>query len=171
MGISVAFYGGQLTEGVFTDLLIKPWDTEFKDTKLLALSAAYRLYRFPFGLSFEVEAGVGRRFDDEEMWEFWTALGARWDNFPWNEYVYTTAGITFFGPNYSTKISPHERDRNDGDETHWMNFFAPEITLAHPDLPEAALLLRLHHRSGMGGLYNGTTSGSTFLSAGTRLFF
>ena len=171
LGLSAALYVGQLEGGNFSSMFYEPWNVEFENTNLIALSAAYEIYRFSFGLGVELEAGVGRRFSGEDNWEFWTAAAVRWHDFPWNDVVKTTLGVAFFGPNYSTRISDHEASRNGGKKTHWMNFFAPEVTLAHPDFPQAALLIRLHHRSGLAGLYNDTTSGSTFLSVRTRYFF
>jgi hypothetical protein len=169
--MAIGVYGGQLLDGNFSKMLYNPFNAEARHTGIAALTASYRLYRFEFGLSFELEAGIGRRFGDEDLTELWGGLAVRWDRFPWNDYVYTTLGAVVWAPNYATSISPHELERNDGTRTHWMNLFSPEITLADPDNKNLELVLRLHHRSGAFGLYNGTTAGSTFWAIGLRYHF
>ncbi len=169
--MAVTVYGGRLLNGNFSRLFYDPLSADALNTGLVAITGSYRVHRFDFGLSFEVEAGVAQRFGDEDLTEFWAAAVARWDRFPWNDYVYTTLGVAFWGPNYSTEISDHEQRRNSGKKTHWMNMFSPEVTFAPPDQKDLELVLRLHHRSGVFGLYNGTDSGSTFWTAGMRYHF
>lgn len=169
--LAVTVYGGRLLNGNFSRLFYDPFSAEAKDTGIAAITGSYRVHRFDFGLSFEVEAGLARRFGEEDLTEIWASAVARWDRFPWNDTVYTTLGLAFWGPSYVTEFSDHERNRNEGKKTHWMNFFAPEVTFAPPDNKDMELVLRLHHRSGVFGLYNGTDSGSTFWTAGLRYHF
>ena len=164
-------YGGQIYSSNFSETFYKPGSIDFEDSGMVALAFSARLLDFDWGLSFEVEGNVARRFGNENFWEFNAALVARWSNFPWNDFVYTTIGIPFFGPSYSTEISEVQRQKNGGDGSKWLNFFAPEITFSPPDNPNIALVIRFHHNSGVFGLYNGVTSGSSALTAGLRFRF
>ena len=47
----------------------------------------------------------------------------------------------------------------------------PEITFADPDNKDLEFVFRLHHRSGVFGLFDDVVSGSTFLSTGIRIRF
>jgi len=155
-------YGGVASKNPFSQSL----QFETTDVQLLAAGVTARLYRFDFGLEIEGEAGVGHRFGDDGIWEFWLAAGLRWRDFPWNHIVHTTLGLALSGLHYTTKVSPYEVEFQDNDGVQLLNFFAPELTLALPDHPEVALLLRLHHRSSIFGLLG---SGSeNFYSAGLR---
>ena len=164
-------YGGQVYSSNFTETFYNPGGIDFEDTGLVALAFSARLMKWDWGLSFEVEGNVAKRFGNENYWEFNAALVARWSNFPWNDFVYTTIGIPFFGPSYSTEISEVQRDKNGGDGSHWLNFFAPEITFSPPDNPNIALVVRFHHNSGMFGVYNGVSGGSAAVTAGVRFRF
>lgn len=168
---AVTVYGGQVYSSNFTSTFYEPHNIEFEDIGLVAVAFSSRLLKFDWGLSFEAEGNVAKRFGDEDYWEFNAALVARWSNFPWNDFVYTTIGIPFFGPSYSTEISEVQRDKNDGDGSKWLNFFAPEITFAPPDNPNVALVVRFHHNSGVFGLYDGVSGGSAAVTAGIRFHF
>lgn len=168
---AVTVYGGQVYSSNYTETFYNPGGIEFEDTGLVALALSARLMQWDWGLSFEVEGNVAKRFGDEDYWEFNAALVARWSNFPWNDFVYTTIGIPFFGPSYSTEISEVQRDKNNGDGSHWLNFFAPEITFSPPSNPNVALVVRFHHNSGMFGVYNGISGGSAAVTAGVRFRF
>ena len=59
----------------------------------------------------------------------------------------------------------------DGNASYVLHFFSPEITIADPDNKDLELVLRLHHRSGIFGLMDGITSGSTIITTGIRVRF
>jgi hypothetical protein len=52
-----------------------------------------------------------------------------------------------------------------------LHNFSPEITFADPDNKNVELVLRLHHRSGIFGLIDGVSTGSTFVTTGIRVRF
>ena len=168
---AITVYGGQVYSSNLTETFYNPGGHGCADTRLRALAGSHRRLNFDWGLSFEVEGNVARRFGNDNYWEFNAALVARWSEFPWNDFVYTTIGIPFWGPSYSTEISEVQRDKNGGDGSKWLNFFSPEITFSPPDNPNVALIIRFHHNSGVFGLYNGVSSGSSALTAGVRFRF
>ena len=169
---AVTVYAGKSVRGRFTKLFWAPWDTDLENDYLLALSLSARLFELTDHLSLEIEANVARRFGEAELWEFAVPLILRWDDFPWNDTVYTTIGLSFLGPSYATEISATERRKSHNDKgSHWLNFFAPEITLSPPDDPGFAFVGRIHHRSGAFGLINGVSGGSSYVSLGVRYRF
>ena len=62
-------------------------------------------------------------------------------------------------------------DGEGGTASRFLHFFSPEITVADPDNKNLELVLRLQHRSGIFGLIDGITSGSTFVTTGIRVRF
>ena len=62
-----------------------------------------------------------------------------------------------------------EDDANKGSKL--LNMFNPEVEVGWPGAPEWAGFVRLHHRSGIFGLINGVTGGSTYMTFGLRKRF
>jgi hypothetical protein len=180
---SVMVFGGVASETNFTDLLLSPWNAEVNPIGVFGASYSRRLGTVnelagDIGLghvgddfTIEAEGGVSARFGDENLGEAWAALYLRFDGLPWNDTVYTTIGANT-GVSLLTDLSDFEawRDSN-GKSSILLHYLAPEFTFADPENKDLELVLRLHHRSGVFGLFDGVVSGSTFLSAGIRVRF
>lgn len=154
------------------------WDWEWDEAYIGALAISRRLLTFGVrGLgdtvSVELEAGIGQRFGDLHETEVWIALYGRWTYFPWNHLIYTTVAAST-GFSYATGIPDLERRNTDNlAGSRLMHFFSPEITFALPRYKHIEFLVRYHHRSGLfkADLFNRTTGGLNFLSAGFRVRF
>jgi hypothetical protein len=166
----VSIFAGIYSSDVFTDIVTSPWDTRTENIYLVTLSYNRRLTTIFRHLDLEVEGGVGRRFGDNDSVEAYAALALRWTEFPWNRHLRTTFAIYPIGPSYVADLAPSEVSK-DGRSANWLNYFALELTLAAPSLPQLEVLFRLHHRSGAFGLINGSTNGADFLSVGARYRF
>ena len=178
---SVMIFGGVASETNFTDLLIAPWTAELNAIGVVGGSFSRRfgtvneltgsIGHFGDDLTVEGEAGISARFGDEDLGEAWTALYLRYDGLPWNDTVYTTIGVNT-GVSLLTNLSDFERWRDEkGRSSVFLHYLGPEFTFANPENKDLELVLRLHHRSGVFGLFDGVVSGSTFLSAGVRVRF
>lgn len=180
---SIAIYGGQATWTNFVESMYAPWTNDMTDIGVAALA-----YNHSFGsvndltggilppvigdhLFVEGEAGLSLRFGDEDLGEGWVGAFLRYDNLPWNDYVYTTLAVNT-GVSYLTETSEFERSRdNKSEAAKLLHFMAPEITFASPDNKNLEWLIRYHHRSGVFGAFDGVVSGSTFITTGVRLRF
>jgi len=118
-------------------------------------------------LTFELEAGTGYRFSNEDTGEVWGALFARWDRFPWRDTLYTSIAAST-GLNYASRVSEIEWSEHN---SRLLHYFTPEITFADPDDKSLEGVLRLHHRSGVYGTFNGVRSGSNIVTLGARKRF
>ncbi len=178
---AVTFFAGKGTDTSFTTILVEPWTVEFVDLGVVAAAISTRLGTVneltgsdPGGIgddfSIDLEAGTAYRFGDEEMGEFWGAIYLRYDGFPWNDTIYTTIAANT-GVSYITETSEFERGRSDGQTSQLLHYLAPEITFADPDNKNVELLIKLHHRSGVFGLFDDVTGGSTFVTTGIRVRF
>lgn len=168
---AATIYGGFASENRFSKILLTPWEAELEtDTPWIGGSLSKRIGTWGKSIAFELEGGAGYRFGDEDTGEVWGALYVRYDNFFWNDTVYTTLAAST-GLNYASRISPIERDKNDGDGSKLLHFFAPEVTFARPEDKNTELVFRLHHRSGVFGLFNGVSSGTNIPTIGLRKRF
>jgi hypothetical protein len=176
-------FGGWGTDTNFAQVMYAPWTTNLVDLGMVGASYSTRIGTVGalFGdphigdigedVTVEAEVGISGRFGQEELGELWTALYLRYDGFPWNDVVYSTLGVNT-GLSMLTEKSEFEEGRDDeGKSARLLHYLAPEITLADPDNKNLELVLRLHHRSGAIGLFDGVVSGSTFISSGVRLRF
>lgn len=187
---SIMIFGGRGTDTNFTQSVYAPWTINFVDLSFVGGAASTRLgtmndFAHELGhdlgmigdeFTIEGELGAGYHFGDETMGEFWSALYLRYDGFPWNDHIYTTLAANI-GVSLLTQESDFERSRDansdgeDGNASRFLHHFSPEITVADPDNKNLELVLRLQHRSGIFGLIDGITSGSTFITTGVRVRF
>jgi hypothetical protein len=180
---SVMIFGGVASETNFTELIYSPLSTHFNPIGVVGASYSHRLGTMnelvgDIGLghigddfTIEAEGGVSVRFGDEELGEAWAALYLRYDGLPWNDKVYTTVGANT-GISLLTNISDFEEWRDSkGKSSEILHYLGPEFTFADPENKDLELVLRLHHRSGVFGLFDGVVSGSTFVSTGIRVRF
>jgi hypothetical protein len=172
---------GRGTDTNFTQIITEPWTTNFVDLTMVGITASHRLGTLDeltgsdlghMGeyVSVETEAGAAYRFGMEEQGEFWGSLYFRYDGFPWNDSLYTTAAINT-GLSILTETSEFERDRSNDQSSQVLHNFSPEITFADPDNKNVEFVLRLHHRSGIFGTIDGVSSGSSFVATGIRMRF
>lgn len=180
---SVMIFGGVASETNFAELMYSPWSTHFNPIGVVGASYSHRLGtvnelvgdidvgQIGDDFTIEAEGGTSFRFGDEYLGEAWAALYLRYDGLPWNDTVYTTIGVNT-GVSLLTGISEFEEWRDyKGKSSEFLHYLGPEFTFADPENKDLELVFRLHHRSGVFGLFDGVVSGSTFLSAGIRVRF
>jgi hypothetical protein len=174
---AVTVMGGWLNEANFSKMLVTPWTSSFDDTQIVSGAVSKRVHEFdPESLLgqywfIDFEVGTGQRFGNSDASEFWTALYLKYDGFPWSESLYMTGGVST-GVNYATSISDLERSKSGNDRgNNLLHYFSPELTFADPENKDLEFVARLHHRSGVFGLFNGVDGGSTFFSFGLRHHF
>lgn len=167
---AVTVYGGFVSDNSFSRLVLTPWDSEVEtDIPWLGGSLSRRIATWGPSLSFELEAGAGYRFGSEKTGEFWGVVYARYDGLPWNDIVYTTLAVSS-GLNLATRNSDIEKGKSNGG-SRLLHYFSPEITFASPEDKNTELVFRLHHRSGVFGLFDGVSSGINTVTFGLRQHF
>lgn len=156
---------------------VAPWNYDYLDSSLTAVTFSRRVASFGNVAQFEVEAGVAKRFGILREAELWGAIYARWTWFPWNDIIKTSIA-TSTGVSYATGHDEVERIRsnNGGRGSLLMHYFSPEVTFALPSLPDLELLLRIHHRSGgvdygMGPMFRHSAGGAHYTAVGLRYRF
>jgi hypothetical protein len=162
------FFGASAGDDRFTELLSSPWNAQFRSDYFMGVAGSRRLARFWTYFTIEGELGAGYRAGESDSPELWAALYLRYDGFPWNEYVFTTVGVST-GLDWVAHFSPEEASASS--TSHVLHYFSPEITLALPSHLEHELVFRYHHRSGVFGTFNGVYNGSTVFALGYRYRF
>ena len=153
---------------IFFDPQPDPWNWEYGDITFASMTFGRKFADYGRYLSFEPEVGVGRRFEDADEYELWGALYMRWNPFIWDHIVDTSIAVST-GVSYATDNNELEEDRARSNAT-WLHYFSPEITFAPPGDSSLSFVIRLHHRSGAGGLF-GESGGFQYLMFGLRAHF
>jgi hypothetical protein len=167
--------GGLFVEGVFglgTDGGIEDlpkFNYGLEDSYFLAGGVGKRLANFRGLVDLEAEAQAVKHFAKQTHWEFDVSLALRWLPFPWDDVLDTSFAIGD-GISYATRIPEIEAERNDK-TARLLNYLMVELAFAPPSQPNWSVFLRVHHRSGVHGLFNGVSGGSNFLALGVRYGF
>jgi hypothetical protein len=93
----------------------------------------------------------------------------RWQPFPWDRYLDTSFAIGE-GLSYATDDPEIETEKHDR-TSRVLNYLMLELAVAVPQQPRWTLFGRVHHRSGVFGLFDGVTGGSNVVGAGIRYTF
>ena len=160
-----AYAGAHAQDDIGDVLTLQP---KFEDNAYIgALALARELWHYKKYLSFELEGQVAKHFNKDTHWEFVGVLIGRWHHFPWNKYVDTSFAVGD-GISYYTEVSEVEED-DDDDAQRALNYLLFEVALGLPKYPKWDLVLRLHHRSSIFGLWG--AGGSNFVCAGIKFGF
>ena len=101
--------------------------------------------------------------------EYVAALLVRYDYFPWNDYLHTSIAL---GEGFSLASKTPEREvQIRGNSQELLNYLAFELELTLPRYPRYSLAYRLHHRSGVFGLFGGVHGASDYYLLGLRYRF
>ncbi len=137
----------------------------------LAADNPVRLFFQPLVTTVEVAANGTYRDDPVgSIYEFNPYFLVRWANFPWNKYLATSFAIGE-GISYDTQPLPMEYDEEGNPGPRLLNYLMFEATFALPKYPQLELVWRIHHRSGVFGLYSSEVTGSTAVGVGIRYRF
>lgn len=166
---AVTIFMGEGTENNFSTIIENFFNVQRSTDHVLGLTGSRLLGWYGPSLSFEGELMYVYHYGREVYHEIGTAAYARWHDFPWNDYLLTTAAIGM-GPSYTTAF-PQLEAQPDGSRSRLLNQLNLQTTFALPSRPDIALVARLQHRSGMFGAFNGVTDASNFLTLGLRYEF
>src|SRR5262245_22239509 len=165
------FYSGRISsQETWHDVLLQPYKDEYVDSYLVAAaySRALRDYR-DGALRLEYELNATYNFGLQDHWELNVApITLRWQRFPWNERVRTTAA---FGLGFSYAFEyPRVEHELENDTKQFLLFWQLELTAGPPE-GNWSTVLRLHHRSPGWGVMGVADGGMNAPSLGVRFQF
>ena len=159
-------YGGAHAQDDIGDVFtLQP---KFEDNDYLVVVALAReLWHFKKYISFELEGQIGKHFNNDTFWEFNGLIIGRWHVFPWDKYFDTSFAVGD-GISHYTEVSKVEK-ADDEDSQRTINYLLFELALGLPQHPRWDVVLRIHHRSGIFGVYEG--GGSNYVTGGFKFSF
>ena len=164
---SITLYGGRLTaDGLDEIVSISP---DMEDAYIAVLALAKEFGVTGRHIRWEVEAQASKHFGRQNHWEFNALLVGRWVTFPWDRYVDTEFAVGD-GLSYATEV-PRLEAKTHRRTQRLLNYLMFELSFSAPYHPEWALVTRLHHRSGLFGLFGGVRGASNVLTVGIRYRF
>jgi hypothetical protein len=166
---SLTLYGAMMTDGALpeTAVLSASFDRDFK---FAAVAAARRIGNLFEKIDFELEGQIVKHLEGQHHWEFNALVVARWLSFPWNDTLRTTFAVGE-GLSLAAQMPAFERQYHGQETSRFLNYLMFEFDFTLPEHPRWSLVARLHHRSGIYGLFNGVHGASNALGLGLRYRF
>ncbi len=169
---SLTVYGGAYSDNALVEEILPLREIKFEEAYLGVAAYAEPLHRFWGGeAQWEWEVQAGKYWGGQDHWELNALIILRWMHFPWNRHVRTTFAIGD-GLSWASEVPKVEQasHTNEG-ATQVLNYLLLEWTLGLPEQPDWDLSIRVHHRSGIFGLFDGVHGGSNVLAAGLKFTF
>ncbi|MFH1139585.1 MAG: hypothetical protein V1816_26200 [Pseudomonadota bacterium] len=139
---------------------------------MFAAAVSRELWSWQEHFSLEIE-GIGAKhymkYHPRELEEIVLHFPLRVSGFPWDGYLRTTFAVGE-GFSYCTKEPPNPDQRYDTDP-RFLNYLMLEASFGLPLAPQADLVLRIHHRSGIFGLMGPSKVGNNYYNFGLRINF
>lgn len=167
---SLTLYAGKYSDDTLGDILVnKPITFENAWLGVAALARIFPLLSPSH--QWEVEGQLGHHFVEQTHWEMNLVAIYRWKRFPWNHYLDTTIALGD-GLSYATEVPPLELSSpsNEG-ATRLLNYIVVETTFAPPWAKSWSLVTRVHHRSGIFGMFNDVDGGSNIVAVGIKFLY
>ena len=164
---AVTVYGAIQTRSDFHEMFYNPdFDNDYK---LLAVALKKRMGSYTKHLDFEWEAQVVKHFGEQNHMEFNGLLIARWLSFPWDKYLDTSLAV---GNGLSMATETPESEALQHEKTSLLlDYVLVEASFSLPQIPKWSFVWRIHHRSGVFGLFNGVHGASNAMGAGLSYSF
>jgi len=162
---SAMLYSGFGTASRLHEVLT--FNIESEDSHFIGGVLNRQMSRFWQHFYFELEGQAIKHFGAQNQWEFNGLFLIRFIDFPWDRIVDISFAVGE-GLSYATEKPRIERNNHSGESTNLLNYLMLELAFAPPSHPEWALVTRIHHRSGIFGLFDGVNGGSNFLALGLR---
>lgn len=163
----LTLYGGQYAGSRSADIV----KFSSPDSYVGGLGVLKEFARNDPHVRWELEGLALQHFGLQDHLEFAASINVRWVTFPWDAYLHTSLGFGS-GLSYATEIPELEaRDNPDTGSTRFLHYLMLELTFSLPSLPRWSLVGRVHHRSGVWGLFDGVGRASNVLVGGLRYQF
>jgi hypothetical protein len=163
---AVTLLGGQYSGSKLLE--VPAAKVDFKDSYTAGLSLSYEFVDWGKHIRWELEGHFLKHIGEQDHVELAASINARWITFPWNRYVETTAAV---GGGLSVTTEVPVLEKRDPENSHagtLLHYLLLEATFGPPGSPWS-VVTRIHHRSGIFGLFS--HSGSNVISAGIRYRF
>lgn len=168
--IALTVYAGKYSDNRLGDVLLsKP--VELIDSWLVAAAWSYANALENPRHQWEFEAQLAKHARGQSHWEVNALVVYRWKNFPWNQTLQTTLAVGE-GLSYATETPLLEEASNTNvGAARLLNYILVEAAFAPPVVTDWSLVVRVHHRSGVFGLFDDVEGGSNIIAAGIKYYY
>ncbi len=159
-------YAGQYSDSSLAEDILTLQDIKFEDAYLATVGYG-RVFRRPSERrQWELEGQLGKWYGDQTNFELNAAVNHRWTVFPWDHRIDTSLAL---GNGLSwASDTPELEQKLEADGTERLLYYLSlEAAFSPPTSDRWAIIIRIHHRSGVFGLF-GVKGGSNALSLGVR---
>lgn len=165
----ISLYGGKFSDNALLDIM--RLQTRFESSSIYVLSIGKEIGRYKDRISYELEGQIATHNGRQSHQEINGTVSLRWLPFPWDRHLDTSFAFGN-GLSYATEEPPLEiLDSDDNKSSQWLYYLFLEFAFALPDHRHWELFIRVHHRSGVFGLFHDVDSGSNFIGPGLRYRF
>jgi hypothetical protein len=167
---SIFVFGGVYSTGNISQAII-PFN-KLEDSYIIG--GAYRRSFLDLGLGFEMggEVGLGARFGDRFSMEVWGGPSLRYLNIPLGSIGTLSPGFTFgLSAVTDTMGAERYRETRDNGNATLLFYLGPELAFRFHQWPNAELVWRLHHRSGLFKTLGNMEDGHNANVIGLRFYF
>jgi hypothetical protein len=165
---ALTLYGARLSADTLGEALT--FNAHYTDSYLAVLAVSWRAFSFREFVDIEVEGQVGKHFGGgQDNWEINALPVVRWRYFPWNEYLRTSIAA---GMGLSDALgTPSVEASGVAHPSRLKGYVMFEVAASLPQWPKWAVVARVHHRSGAGGLISKDSEASNAVGFGIRYVF
>lgn len=169
---AVTAYAGRYSDNSLPEEIAISRPIHFESSELYALAYSQAFHRFwDGGGQWEWEAQVGKHQGRQTHWELNGLVAARWMRYPWSEWVRTSVAIGD-GLSWTSEIPEIEAaSHTNTGSAQLLNYLLIEIAAGVPKWRHWDLVFRIHHRSGVYGIFDGVDGGSNTLCLGLKFRF
>lgn len=165
---ALTVYWGRGTDGGIEE--VPGHRADFLNAYMLAVAPSRVLQKYGDRAELAIEGQVAKHWNYQDHWEFNGLFVARWLAFPWDVYLDTSLAVGE-GLSYASQVPQIEILRSPDATSRLLNYVLVEADLRPAFTRHWSLNLRLHHRSGALGLFDGVHRGSNILCAGLKYRF
>lgn len=165
---SVSLFAGRGTDNLLQDI-IRFRSPEFNRFYLVSAAAARRLAALGPYLSLEGELQTARHLEDDGATELNPLIVLRWSLLPWSKLL---PGSFAFGNGVSyASALPRSEDTGETGLSRLLYSILLEFDVGIPGTERFSVIARVHHRSGVFGIFTERSQGSNYLCAGAKVRF
>ena len=164
-----SLYGGRFSDNALLDIL--RFQTDIEESDIYVLAIGRELGRSGEKMAYEAECQLGFHKGQQSHQELNAVIALRWLQMPWDRFVDSSVAVGN-GLSFATDEPPLEKmDQKDNKASRWLYYLYAELAFEPYKGVGWDMFLRVHHRSGVFGLFHGIDSGSNFIGIGIRYHF
>jgi hypothetical protein len=163
-----SLFGGEVGHGSLGDTFTG--ELEFKGSHHFVTAAVGKeLWTWRDMIRLETEGQVGQHWGDKSHNEFNAAFIVRWLPFWWDHIVDTSFAVGE-GVSYATRTPSIEEEQHD-ETSKFLNYLMFDLEFTPPTPSPWSCFVRIHHRSGVDGLFDDVRGASNALAIGLKYTF